>query len=143
MKSCTFDSCDGKYFAKGLCEGHYQQERRGKELTALRGKRKYTKEERSVPYGRHLVRGYVVFIFPSHPNAGKGGEVAEHTLVMSEHLGRALVPGESVHHKNGVRDDNRIENLELWSKSQPAGQRVTDKLSWAREIINLYGHLDV
>ena len=57
---------------------------------------------------------------------------------MEEHLGRALVKGENVHHINGDRSDNRIDNLELWNTTQPKGQRAADKLAWAHEIIALY-----
>lgn len=55
-----------------------------------------------------------------------GRAVHEHRHVMEQVLGRPLVPGESVHHKNGVRDDNRPENLELWIGGVRYGQRATD-----------------
>lgn len=91
--------------------------------------------------GGTTIRGdkYIDIYSPTHPNAKKSGYVAEHISVMSESLGRPLFKSEQVHHKNGVRNDNRIENLELWSTSHPAGQRIEDKLSWAEELLIFHG----
>lgn len=82
--------------------------------------------------------GYRLLKIPGHPNASKNGYVREHTKVMSDHIGRPLLPTEEVHHRNGVRDDNRIKNLELWTRKHPPGQRVTDKIKWAGELLAQY-----
>lgn len=62
----------------------------------------------------------------------------EHHLVIEAYLGRRLRRGEVVHHRNGVRDDNRLANLELWSTAHPPGQRVADKVAWAKELLRTY-----
>lgn len=89
--------------------------------------------------GRREEDGYILIYDKEHPNAKSNGYVREHTKVMSEKIGRPLIKGENVHHKNGNKSDNRLENLELWSTSQPSGQRIKDKISWALDIIKQYG----
>jgi hypothetical protein len=68
-----------------------------------------------------------------------GREVMEHREVMQKMIGRKLTAEETVHHKNGDRADNRETNLELWSSRNPKGQRVIDKVRFAREILAIYG----
>lgn len=67
---------------------------------------------------RHNSQGYVLIKKPQHCNARKDGYVLEHVFVMSEHLGRKIGGNEVVHHKNGNKLDNRIENLELMKRGQ-------------------------
>lgn len=68
----------------------------------------------------------------------------EHVLVMEAVLGRELLPGETVHHRNAVRNDNRPENLQLRVRGRhPRGASVEDLLAWAREVVELYGPLEL
>lgn len=138
---CIEDSCDktGK-LTRGLCQKHYEQWRRGDTVGAT-----YRGDNHKNWRGGRSPRssGYVsVKIADDHPRinmATKSGHIMEHRLVMADYLGRDLLPTENVHHVNGQKDDNRLQNLELWSTSQPAGQRVKDKLAWAKEFIARYG----
>lgn len=74
--------------------------------------------------GHTKQNGYIMIYKPNHPFAHKSGYVAEHRLVMEKHLGRYLESYEFVHHVNGIREDNRLENLKLVTKRNHNGELV-------------------
>lgn len=128
---CGTKDCKGAVVAKGLCPKCYGLFRvRGKVVHSEWYRKKFTR----------LIddNGYATVFAPNHGNARKNGRVAEHRYVMSKILGRPLLDGENVHHRNGVKSDNRPENLELWVTSQPSGQRPKDLVDWARQILERY-----
>jgi len=122
-KTCKMQDCDGRTQAHGFCGMHLFRFKKYGD-PGIDGKIR--------PGGARfkMKSGYVRVHKPDHPLALTDGTILEHRLVMSEILGRPLNDWENVHHLNGVRDDNRPENLELWVKPQPAGQRVVDLVHW-------------
>jgi hypothetical protein len=125
---CDFPGCENPHYALGYCQGHRRQLREKRPLAPLREK-----------VGWRMDRGYVLVFEPEHPNARKDGYVAEHIKVMAAKLGRPLHRFEEVHHKNGIRHDNRPENLELWARGmQPPGSRVSDLIDTSVRVLQLY-----
>lgn len=68
-----------------------------------------------------------------YPGTDENGYAYAHRVTMSEMVGRPLYPEETVHHRNGIKTDNRPENLELWTSVHQRGQRVDDLVAFVLE----------
>lgn len=122
---CSHDPCDRPSRVRGLCNAHDLQRQAGKPLGPIR-----ERTGGAWPAGES---GYMVIWDPERKRT-----VYEHRLVMEKTIGRHLFDDEEVHHKNGVRGDNRPGNLEIWVGSQPAGMRPEDAVSWATDILRRF-----
>jgi hypothetical protein len=121
---CTVDGCGKKATAKHMCNMHYHRwKNHGDALYEPSTPAETVDQIKWLAPGE---QGYVYGTF-------KNKRVSQHRVVWEQRHGRALHPFENIHHINGIRHDNRIENLELWTKPQPTGQRPEDLVAWVVE----------
>lgn len=130
---CEVETCARIAERRGYCQAHYKR-------TLKHGHPRADIPIKEVDGKGHISHGYMQINVPTklrHLSRGST-KMAEHRFVVAKHLGRPLTSDEHVHHINGVKTDNRLENLELWSTSHPSGKRVEDLLEYALMILSRY-----
>ena len=135
---CSAPLCTRKEKVKGFCDAHYRRTRAGASLDAPLTERRNDDGDRD--WYDHEGYLYRRVRRPNKDGQLRWVQEAQHRVIMEEHLGRKLMAHENVHHINGMRGDNRVENLEIWNTSQPAGQRIYQKLDWAKSLLESYGY---
>lgn len=128
---CSLDGCNRKHYAKTYCQLHYSRVKKDGSPGAVG---KLIADD-----GLSMFVTKNGYLSTYHPETGR--QILAHRLVMERVIGRPLYKHENVHHLNGDRQDNRPENLELWSSAQPSGQRIADKVAWAKWILAEYGDM--
>jgi hypothetical protein len=127
-RKCSYPNCDRKHHCKEYCKPHYRRFKNGKQMDG--------------PFKKGNGEGYLDSHGYVYLNID-GKNYMQHRVIYEQHIGRKLLSTENIHHKNGNRSDNRIENLELWSIKQPCGQKIEDKIKWALEILEQYNFKEV
>jgi len=141
--ACLVKGCDNRPVNRWMCNKHAQQREAGiidEKGNQLREPK--TGGRRPLEWRKELA-GYILVRAPEgHSGARHDGSIYEHRLVMEKHLGRLLESGEVVHHVNGDRADNRIENLQLRSSRQEHGhgheriEEVEQALGLLEQLVN-------
>lgn len=137
---CLIDGCNYPAVSRNYCNIHYHRKQRygNPNIQIGRGAPGKARSIRKL-LGEHITANGYKRIRICSEDGKKANWILEHRYNMEQFLGRSLLPGENIHHIDGNRLNNNIDNLELWVTRQPQGQRIEELLIWAKDIINLYG----